>query len=1012
MDKKLKTPRAQLRVGDARESYPRVNHLFKREEGVLSFSDDKTLIFDTGVDVHYPFMSDVAVTDDDILTTGNVTRGVNDQLVTAKVLKAQDYETSPQPFIEDGISCTARASFSDPWWATGSAVASVGEGLKQPVWCKSKIEIDITPKEDTRVGFTGYANTNPTVHPDDIRDVQEPEAYPMAYWNNVDKKWDKIGVGHIPHLNSTMTEEERIFDAWKPAFQSLPLGFGPINYFSDGLNLVARPVSSFGFPLHPKFHATGSQIIKMSDYITSNFILEKLVIETEITFAGHEALRDVSGSYTHYAYGYGLGVGLLMQIGMYVAIPTFFLLKQQRSQDGVNICVPVSNEGFSDPFTFNVTGSIPSSLVLTKGGETTYVSSSRDLITYHQISIVSRDESISDESFLTLLESGLSREHNILRSWTAPPLDLPNQTDEHIRDRLYVSRRNVVISGSIKSIPKLKEYITYNDQYFDYFGGLNRGAKLTNEPGGRSGIEMQQTGRDIVSTYPTTRLSKTYTIGSPGYSTTLALNVPNFDVQNPFMLRPQDELILGVQTALPHQMSTILSGAMPPDTVGVPHCILTLHAAPSKITFFGSELRHGEEFTRASNQVLASDAVHESLHYDNPVIDQFDTEPYYMLSGSYVDPYITGSLAAKSKKSIVIGERGTLFSNTNAVQRDASPLSDPKTLSYNYSITPPRDLCGYVRNVRCVSISEREWDTFVPDPIKIITTNDADAFTLSGYLGQSATLTIGNKESEDWIFSFPFEPKHASTPRIANIFSALLVKRDGSNNPISPTLVPRIAFRYYTRRWSGGYEITDQLETDNNPLGWNRGFFQVSDIAKAIFGFGQGLVDDGIKESGITWRSTHPARAITARESRYLLYAESHSYAPLIRGWKYGLSSALPRFRSAVFRRDHYGHPRDMLEQSLETKYVSLGLDAAFTSDPQYKRRFIGTSPVSVKFIEPLSGKSTSPENTWSSNLSHECTSSLPYFDGDVRNRGEINTGTINMGVTSLSADAFGNVTL
>ena len=68
-------------------------------------------------------------------------------------------------------------------------------------------------------------------------------------------------------------------------------------------------------------------------------------------------------------------------------------------------------------------------------------------------------------------------------------------------------------------------------------------------------------------------------------------------------------------------------------------------------------------------------------------------------------------------------------------------------------------------------------------------------------------------------------------------------------------------------------------------------------------------------------------------------------------------------------------------------------------------------SPVIVKFVDK-DGKATKPENTWSSNLSFEATSSLPYFDGEVKNRTEPNVKLLNLNILNFSSDVFGNITV
>lgn len=142
----------------------------------------------------------------------------------------------------------------------------------------------------------------------------------------------------------------------------------------------------------------------------------------------------------------------------------------------------------------------------------------------------------------------------------------------------------------------------------------------------------------------------------------------------------------------------------------------------------------------------------------------------------------------------------------------------------------------------------------------------------------------------------------------------------------------------------------------------------------------------------------------------------SHHYgvAPIIRGWKHGLVSGLPHHTRAVFRRDHFGHFRDMLEQRQYTKFINVEStivgNEVFSRDvirtrtttvdnPVIKSvKDVGSSPVNVQFVRRTYTKddrgighiyveSVSPTSTDSCNVSTEATSSMPYFDGKARNR-------------------------
>lgn len=133
-------------------------------------------------------------------------------------------------------------------------------------------------------------------------------------------------------------------------------------------------------------------------------------------------------------------------------------------------------------------------------------------------------------------------------------------------------------------------------------------------------------------------------------------------------------------------------------------------------------------------------------------------------------------------------------------------------------------------------------------------------------------------------------------------------------------------------------------------------------VSKAIWGIGDG--DKG-----------HPLFISEWGASANTTYV----YGVIVRGWKYGLISGARISNSSVFRRDKYGQFRDMLEQRKDTKFRVIFDEEGNKIEPT-----IGDSPINVIFSE------TDPEDTFASNMSLEATSSLPYFDGVGRNRGEL----------------------
>ncbi|MHA2039224.1 MAG: hypothetical protein ACW98X_22590, partial [Promethearchaeota archaeon] len=93
---------------------------------------------------------------------------------------------------------------------------------------------------------------------------------------------------------------------------------------------------------------------------------------------------------------------------------------------------------------------------------------------------------------------------------------------------------------------------------------------------------------------------------------------------------------------------------------------------------------------------------------------------------------------------------------------------------------------------------------------------------------------------------------------------------------------------------------------------------------------------------------------------------------------RYGLAGFIPLYENAYFRTDHFGHMRDMLEQRPYT--TTFNENSTIENDRVGKIQ----GPVFVRFIDSDGNYTTTPIS--SSNTNQECTSSIPFFDGEARN--------------------------
>ena len=287
-------------------------------------------------DAYGSFVDDPEMTTD-LVVSGIVRKGVGDSFV--RYTPGQDI----QPFRDCNNPAVDGKSQGNVFYATGSKVSDIGEGFDQPLWSKTKIEIDLTPNSVHSVYIENYTSGS--------------NNYPMCYWNKDLKKWQGIGTGkEFGTYANTLSGLQKLWDEQCIGFaQGLDNGGASVRDLAAG-----APTSNFGFPYHGKFHATSSNTISLSDYIQEPFLVEKIVLEFSGTFAQNSFVGAGSTKAT---------------------MNTFFILNQRapfRYIDGGFQTIPYRVINISTA-SFEVTGAtIPETI------NGNYCATSRDLVTWAQ----------------------------------------------------------------------------------------------------------------------------------------------------------------------------------------------------------------------------------------------------------------------------------------------------------------------------------------------------------------------------------------------------------------------------------------------------------------------------------------------------------------------------------------------------------------------------------------------------------------------------------------------------
>jgi hypothetical protein len=397
-----------------------------------------------------------------------------------------------------------------------------------------------------------------------------------------------------------------------------------------------------------------------------------------------------------------------------------------------------------------------------------------------------------------------------------------------------------------------------------------------------------------------------------------------------------------------------------------------------KITLYGSLVREGVEAHNTLNSYLNTNQAHEAIGME-PIVDEFDVSYATELSESYHSMF----KVLDAVPSLQYGSRFVITDNLpNKFARVSySHIGDQMgnvSWSNQYGYTQARKISEIQKGSSRFAVHKSEelfWDCRVPDPQMAWQTcnpNFAVWDDISWFLSPVAVVFSGLTSSyaddgnyslgcgvHDWYMTYPYEPKFSN---VQTRFS------DNMQNDVWDYNQGAIS----RRKKSVTYDsIWLELGSSGNRIVYSEGNIStgdgyagigMADFVRVVYGFGKGR---GAFDNGHV-------------RPRVSVYSFGEVQGADIRGWRYGMMSGFPTFSTAVYRRERYGQFRDMLEQRIDGKFYNRNQLSSNILD----------SPVQVKFVD-AGGNSVLPEETMSSNLSFEATSSIPYTDGIVRNREE-----------------------
>ena len=797
------------------------------------------------------------------------------------------------PFIEDQVFGSDKTGQDDPFWATGSLVSEVGPGLSNPVWSKTKIEIDLNPTVPTVITFsTGSAYTQSA----NLYGTRGGINSGLAYYNFDLSRWEIHGDfytgSNVDYFSQVPTHQTGALLAFSPSYTAT--GYAALKR-SDG-----HPTDRCGFPFASKFNPTGSQQLPVENLIKYPFLVEKMAYE----FSGSLPYINTSTELTN--------------------IVNFFIMNepaynlQGLTPESITRTITGEYDGARNAFSVNGYGSFQNIFT-----QSQTVNRIRDLVTYTMISAY--NSTTVNKGYKEIVQRDLNFQYNSISA---------------------IPTGSFIVSSSIRA-PLPSEgmgILLPRDQAFKV-----RTSLLKNSYGGRTGTSLFANGLMISPRSFTDAVvalkpsgSFMYDPGSPSTSfrnLPIPLNEKTSEI-SPYLIMPGDKLTFGWANQKqpsagnrPQDPDEAEIAGHGPNVSGISQDgRLTIAPGKGKLVLYGSMLRDGKEFHQGLNQHLTSDAVHESIQSSdiksNPdCIDQWDSDYYFSLSGSYVDYVVEGI----KSRTPTVGEARLNLVPHSVIGGQAGTTG------------------SILRGVRLVDLNERFLDSLFVDPQVVAQANDqvfvkqlvntvgtiTPDRSLAYYkLGSVDNVGGVNESDRVWPRSFPFDDRYGgndlervkvpSSPRVTKDFTNTVTGKPGIK---PPTMLTVLAGPQDSGDTSDqAYTVMDFVNTTTYEAlpDQNRQFL------KYFFGFGDSIdfnLPRAVKNMG------------TGINNSFHIGNDVE-----VRGFKYGLISALPTFTSAVYRRDRFGQARDMFEQRQYSAFERF----KFTMDsgnPQDDRGITAGSP-------------------------------------------------------------------
>ncbi len=624
---------AIVRSSDPIDNGIDTNVIFE-DTGIVVFSENNT---------SFPSMMPVGMTNEP-----------SSSIVTKVLVKPSNLEQKPKlPGSVEGLIPYNETTLNLPATYYNTASITLAPGFSIPARNKIAIPIDITANQEKFLFRLGSSDTNSD--PDGLFYGQSSTGF--CYYNFDLKQWEDIGLNssYTGHLGQITPTTEYTFSGqnyFMAQFVGTPNSILPTTTAETGLykgyNKIGSPTEFFDAPVAPRYHASASQGLLMSNYVDQPYVLER--IDVTLPFVARRshgpvitgpyaesALRDVD-NLVFFVYRQSGVDDQQLSVRSLIAHESLSFYNQRINTD---INYEQHKPVFAHDFDISLTSATEK-----------FFTGSVSFTMYPKVTSKNFAGTTAYSIKDTATATPTYRRAGILNFWSGP------------QESVLSSSTNVV-DGTLQA--------TGNNDFWRIENTTMSGTSY-NKSTFRSKLDPDAR---FLTNYATGALfpvqkSSTYTLGEPRYN---SVNWSQY--ATPYVIFPKDKIIFGIEADICTKSPTdrTYDSGYDSSYLSVTSSYFKILTQQAKVTLYGSLVQSNvAKSVNSINQNLVSPAVHEIIANVQSDSDQFDIDERSLYVGTYLDNFITGSMLLNTRaiaQSIIDGPQITSGSFIRSL-----PLSD------------------------------------------------------------------------------------------------------------------------------------------------------------------------------------------------------------------------------------------------------------------------------------------------------------------------------------------------